>query len=63
MDEMAAGYEEPESFVKWYYSDRQRLSQLESVILEEQVIEQLLDTADVVDERVSFDELMDGPSE
>lgn len=58
--DMAAGYDEPEAFTQWYYSDRQRLAQLESVILEEQVIDHLLESATVVDKKMTFDELMEG---
>ena len=56
---MSASYEDPKAFIQWYYSDRQRLSQLESMILEEQVIEKVLETADVKDKEMSFQELME----
>lgn len=58
IESMASEYEDSDAFVKWYYSDRQRLGQLESMILEEQVIDQMLETADVKDKKVSFDDLM-----
>ncbi len=60
IESMAAEYEDAEAFIKWYYSDRQRLAQLESMILEEQVIDQMLDTADVKEKEVTFDDLMGG---
>ena len=55
---MASEYEDADAFVKWYYSDRNRVAQLESLILEEQVIDQMLESADVTEKKVSFDELM-----
>lgn len=58
--EMASSYEDSEGFKQWHYSDRQRMGQLESLILEEQVIDELIKSADVVDIRLTFDELMEG---
>jgi trigger factor len=60
---IGSGYEEPAAFVQWYYSDRQRLAQMESMILEEQVVEKMLESADVEDKMVAFDELMQLPGE
>lgn len=58
VEAIGAGYEDPAAFVQWYYSDRQRLAQMESMVLEEQVIEQMLASADVRETEISFDELM-----
>ena len=55
---MASEYDDSDAFISWYYSDRKRLAQLESLILEEQVIDQMLDSADVKEKKVTFDELM-----
>ena len=60
---IGSGYEEPVAFVQWYYSDRQRLAQMESMILEEQIVEKMLESADVEDKTVAFDELMQLPGE
>jgi trigger factor len=63
IEAIGSGYEEPAVFVQWYYSDRNRLAQMESMILEEQVIEKMLDGADVKDKEISFDELMQNSGE
>jgi len=55
---ISSGYEEPAAFVQWYYSDKQRLTQMESMVLEDQVIEKMLESADLVDKKITFDELM-----
>ncbi len=60
IEKMAASYEDPQEFVQWYYGDRKRLEQVESVVLEEQVVETLLATATVKDQPSSFDRLMYG---
>ena len=39
IEEMASGYERPEEVVKYYYSDKQRLADMENLVLENQVVE------------------------
>lgn len=63
IEAVGSGYEDPAAFVQWYYSDRNRLAQMESMILEEQVIEKMLEGADVRDKEISFDELMQNSGE
>jgi len=58
VEEIAAPYEHPEEVVKWYYGDRQRLTEVESLVFEDQVIDWALEQAQVVDKSVSFDEIM-----
>ena len=57
IQEMAATYESPEKFVEWHYSQPDRLAEIESLVLEEQAVELLLQTAKVVDKEMSFLEL------
>jgi len=56
--EMGSSYSDPDQFVRWYYEDKNRLAQIESVIVEEQAIEALLEEAKVNDTTVSFEEFM-----
>lgn len=58
VDELAASYEKPEDVVRWYFGDRQRLAEVEAVVLENNVTEFVLGKAKVSDKAVSFDELM-----
>jgi trigger factor len=55
---MAAGYQQPEQFIQWYYSDADRLNQIQSVVLEEQVVEKLLEQANIVDEEMNLSALL-----
>lgn len=57
VEQLAAGYERPEEVVKWYYADKSRLGEIESVALEEQVVEWALGQAQVVEKPQSFDEV------
>lgn len=58
VDELAASYEKPEDVVRWYFGDRQRLAEVEAVVIENNVTEFVLGKAKVNDKAVSFEELM-----
>ncbi|OGA27694.1 MAG: trigger factor [Betaproteobacteria bacterium RIFCSPLOWO2_12_FULL_67_28] len=56
----AQSYESPAEMVKWFYMQPQRLSEMESLALENNVVGWVLSKARVTDKPVSFDELMGG---
>jgi hypothetical protein len=58
VEELAQSYEHPQEVVKWFYQSPDRLRDIESVALEENVVNWALATAQVKDEAVTFDELM-----
>jgi trigger factor len=58
VEEMAQSYEEPEQVVKWHFESPERLQQVESLALEENVVAWVGGQANVVDVATSFDELM-----
>ena len=55
----AATYESPAEVVKWFYMQPQRLSEMEGVALESNVVKWVLSKAKVVDKEMPFDELME----
>ena len=55
---LASSYEDAEEFSRWIYSDRERLSGVEGVVLEDQVIDWVLTQAEVVEEPMSFEDLV-----
>jgi len=55
---LARDYDAPEKFVEWYYANPQHLAEVESTVLEEQVVEHLLGTAQVRDRPTPFPELL-----
>ena len=57
IEEMAADYDDPARFVEWYYGDRGRLAEAESLVLEDLAVEQLLAEAQVADKALRFEEL------
>lgn len=58
VEDMAASYEQPEEVIRWYYAQPQRLSDVEGVAIESNVVEWVLGKAKVTDKAVAFDELM-----
>lgn len=60
IEEMAQSYEKPAEVMRWYLGDRQRLAEVEAVVVENNVAEFVLGKATVTDKSVPFDELMTG---
>ncbi len=58
VDEQAQTYEAPEQVVKWYYQSPERLQEIESMAVEDNVVAWALATAKVEDKKTDFDELM-----
>ncbi|MEO5703073.1 MAG: trigger factor [Gammaproteobacteria bacterium] len=58
VDSIASTYEDPEEVLKWYYSSPERLAQIESLVLEDQVVEWVLARAQVNLTDSTFDALM-----
>lgn len=56
--EVAQSYEDPDSVIKYFYSNPQQLAEIESLVLEGNVVEWALTQAQVVDKSIVFDELM-----
>ena len=46
--------------MRWYLSDRQRMAEVEAVVVENNVAAYVLERAKVTDKAVPFDELMAG---
>ena len=59
IEEMASTYEEPEEVINWYYSNQEQLASIESRVLEDQVVEKLLESANIVDKPCSYQEAIE----
>jgi trigger factor len=62
IEQEAQTYENPAEVVKWFYMQPQRLSEMEGVALEANVVKWVLSKAKVVDKPVPFDDLMGSTS-
>jgi trigger factor len=58
IEKIASAYGEPQQVVNWYYQDQNRLQEIESMVLEEDVVDWVLESAQVTDSMTTFDELM-----
>jgi trigger factor len=54
----AQSYENPAEVIGWYFKDKKRLSDVEAVVLEDNVVDWVLQNASVTQKPASFDELM-----
>ncbi|MGE0559470.1 MAG: trigger factor [Burkholderiales bacterium] len=61
VEDQAQSYEHPQEVVKWFYQTPERLRDIESMVLEENVVTWALATAKVEDKAITFDELMGNP--
>lgn len=59
VEEMAATYESPQEVVDYYFGDRQRLAPIESLVLEEHVVDWVLTQVTVEDEEQTFAQMTD----
>ena len=58
VENIAASYEAPSEVVKWYYSHRDRLMNVEALVLEDQVADWLAQQAEIGEKQMAFDELV-----
>jgi len=58
IEEFAQSYENPGEVIRWYFSDRQRLAEVEALVVEQNVVDWALGKANVSDKPIEFDELM-----
>jgi len=63
IEKMASSYEEPQDFIDYYNNDQQALSQVRSIVLEEQVVELLLEDAEVETEQLVASEFLNVQSQ
>ena len=58
VNEVAQSYEQPAEVVQWYYSNKEQMAQIESAVLEDQVIDLILAQAQITDKAIGYEELL-----
>lgn len=58
IQETAENYEDPAEVIEYYKNDAQQRAQIESLVIEDQVVDFILDKAKVTDKKVSYQELL-----
>ena len=61
IEEQAQSYEAPEEVQQWYYQNSERMQEIESLALEENVVAWVMEHTQVEDTPSSFEELMGRP--
>jgi len=60
VEQMCAGYENPSEMIEQYLSNKQFLTQIQTIVLEEQAIDLLLEKGKEKVKKVSFNDYMNG---
>ena len=60
INEMCAGYQEPEAMIEQYMGNQQAMSQIQSIVLEEQAIDLISSKGKEKINKISFNEYMNG---
>jgi trigger factor len=58
VEDMASTYQDPEEVINHYYSDPQQLAGVESMVLEDQVVELLLENANITESECTYQEAL-----
>jgi len=58
IEEFAQAYENPGEVIRHYFSDRNRLAEVEALVVEQNVVDWVLAKSQVTDKPLAFDELM-----
>lgn len=56
IEEMASTYQDPEEVISYFYSNQEQLASIESRVLEDQVVEKLLEGANITEKECSYQE-------
>lgn len=59
VENIAAGYEDPEEVLKWYYGNQEAMASVQTLVLEEQVMDWILDQAKITEKPYTFEELIE----
>jgi trigger factor len=60
IEELAKPYGQPEQVVSWYYSNEQQLNQVQMAVLEDQVVDHVLEHAEVEEIDSSYEDIVAG---
>ena len=58
IEDMASSYEDPAEVIEYFKNDKQQRSQIEAVVLEDQVVDHIIASAKVTDTAVSYEDLL-----
>jgi len=56
LEDMAQAYQEPQQVIEYYLKNKEQLAQVQSAVLEEQVVDKLLESAQVTDVTLGYED-------
>ena len=56
LEDMAQAYQEPQQVVEFYLKNKEQLAQVQSAVLEEQVVDKLLESAQVTEVTLGYED-------
>lgn len=63
IEKFANAYEHPDELRAWYQDSKERLAEIEALVLEELVAEKISETAKIIEKKKSYNEVMNPPKE
>ena len=60
IQERASAYKEPQQVINWFYSNDEQLRNIEAISLEEQVVDLVMHEAQTIEEKLSYEECING---
>ncbi len=60
VEEIASTYQSPEQVIQWYYSNQEQLGMVESMVLEDAVVDAVLEKAKSTDRKASYRDVLQG---
>jgi len=54
---LASGYHNPEEMAAWYHQNKRLMTEIETLVLEDQVVEKLLEQAQLTEKKVSYQQV------
>jgi trigger factor len=58
VEEFAQSYEDPSEVVAWYYQDKERMGEVQAMVIEDNIVDAVLAKAQVTDEPTTLEQLM-----
>jgi len=59
IEDLAKSYENPDEVVQWHYADKKRLNDIRQMVLENQTVDWIMTQIKIVEENLSFTDVMD----
>lgn len=58
LEQLASSYESPQEFIQWHYSQPERMSEIESLVLEDLAVDRIVNNVKTTERPISFQELL-----